>query len=343
MMVIEACRPVRPRPAPPAARPRRARERRVVLRARLRFSRRDGPRAARGRRRAARRLRPRREGLRAAPRGRRARASRRAACRACASRRSSDQAHRELAVRARAHAEALLDDRGARRRTSTPSRRELEAGWLAARSRVPASAAEAAPEPPMADAGRVIAGTARGLRLVAPGRGDAAAGRPRQADPVRDPRAGPARAPRSWTCSRAAARPASRRSRAAPRRRRSSSATGPRHGHRREPRADPSRRPGRAGRDRGCPRLAGVTATGGASAPFDLVIVDPPYAEPAYSRGLALGGAAGTAPRRRRPGRSPSTSGETAAARTVGLLASERERRFGETTLTFYRRAEEDR
>ena len=76
-------------------------------------------------------------------------------------------------------------------------------------------------------------------------------------------------------------------------------------------------------------------------APFDLVIVDPPYAETALlTRVLeTLGGA--DAPlepnarviakhfwRDRPPDR-------------IGLLASERDRRFGETALTFYRRQED--
>ena len=79
-----------------------------------------------------------------------------------------------------------------------------------------------------------------------------------------------------------------------------------------------------------------------AGAPFDLVIVDPPYAEiDLLTRTLAALGA-GDAPlapdarvvakhfwRDRPPDR-------------IGLLASERDRRFGETALTFYRR-EEDR
>jgi 16S rRNA (guanine966-N2)-methyltransferase len=76
-------------------------------------------------------------------------------------------------------------------------------------------------------------------------------------------------------------------------------------------------------------------------APFDLVIVDPPYAETALlTRVLeTLGGAdAPLAPnarviakhfwRDRPPDR-------------IGLLASERDRRFGETALTFYRRQED--
>lgn len=74
------------------------------------------------------------------------------------------------------------------------------------------------------------------------------------------------------------------------------------------------------------------------SGPFDIVIVDPPYAE----TGL-LAAALGALGPHLAPG-----------ARVVakhfwrdpppvraGLLASERERRFGETTLTFYRRQED--
>jgi len=75
---------------------------------------------------------------------------------------------------------------------------------------------------------------------------------------------------------------------------------------------------------------------------FDLVIVDPPYAETeVLSRVLALLG---------RPD-APLASGARVVAKhfwrdrpsdRIGLLASERDRRFGETALTFYRR-EEDR
>jgi 16S rRNA (guanine966-N2)-methyltransferase len=75
---------------------------------------------------------------------------------------------------------------------------------------------------------------------------------------------------------------------------------------------------------------------------FDLVIVDPPYAETeVLGRVLALLG---------RPD-APLASGARVVAKhfwrdrppdRIGLLASERDRRFGETALTFYRR-EEDR
>jgi len=73
---------------------------------------------------------------------------------------------------------------------------------------------------------------------------------------------------------------------------------------------------------------------------FDLVIVDPPYAETeVLGRVLALLG---------RPD-APLASGARVVAKhfwrdrppdRIGLLASERDRRFGETALTFYRREE---
>jgi 16S rRNA (guanine(966)-N(2))-methyltransferase RsmD len=78
-----------------------------------------------------------------------------------------------------------------------------------------------------------------------------------------------------------------------------------------------------------------------AAAPFDIVIVDPPYAETgllaaaldaleALDALLAPGARVVAKHFWRDP---PPARG--------GLLASERERRFGETTLTFYRRQEE--
>jgi 16S rRNA (guanine966-N2)-methyltransferase len=77
-------------------------------------------------------------------------------------------------------------------------------------------------------------------------------------------------------------------------------------------------------------------------APFDLVIADPPYAETdLLVRTLEALGAAGA----------PLTAGARVVAKhfwrdrppeRIGLLASDRYRRFGETALTFYRR-EEDR
>ncbi len=90
-------------------------------------------------------------------------------------------------------------------------------------------------------------------------------------------------------------------------------------------------------------RADAVARLGGASrtpAPFDLVIVDPPYADTAALSAVLERLGAADAPLR--PGgrvvvkhfwrdRPPDH---------VGLLASERERRFGETALTFLRRVD---
>ncbi len=73
------------------------------------------------------------------------------------------------------------------------------------------------------------------------------------------------------------------------------------------------------------------------AAPFDLVVVDPPYADtPALAAALeALG------PVVARGGRVVAKHfWRDAPPERVGLLASERERRFGESALTFYRRQE---
>ena len=75
--------------------------------------------------------------------------------------------------------------------------------------------------------------------------------------------------------------------------------------------------------------------------PFDIVIVDPPYAETGLLAAAlvaldALGPNLATAARvvAKHFWRDPPPA-------RVGLLASERERRFGETMLTFYRRQED--
>ncbi len=86
--------------------------------------------------------------------------------------------------------------------------------------------------------------------------------------------------------------------------------------------------------------LDGAAATDG---PFDVVVLDPPYEDvglleaalerlgapgPADDGGLVAPRGRVVAKRFRR----------TSLPTTIGLLASDRERRFGETTLTFYRR-----
>jgi 16S rRNA G966 N2-methylase RsmD len=72
--------------------------------------------------------------------------------------------------------------------------------------------------------------------------------------------------------------------------------------------------------------------------PFDVVVVDPPYAEPqllvAALEALPPHLAAGARVVAKHFWRDPPPA-------QVGLLASERERRFGETMLTFYRRQED--
>jgi len=76
---------------------------------------------------------------------------------------------------------------------------------------------------------------------------------------------------------------------------------------------------------------AGAAAVG----PFDIVVVDPPYADvPSLVR--ALGQVAAHV----RPGGVVISKHfwRDAPPPVIGLLASERERRFGETALTFYRR-----
>jgi 16S rRNA (guanine(966)-N(2))-methyltransferase RsmD len=85
---------------------------------------------------------------------------------------------------------------------------------------------------------------------------------------------------------------------------------------------------------------AWLTGPGAAEGPFDLVVVDPPYADTALlgrllallgddSRGRLLAPGARVVAKHFWRDRPPVT---------VGLLASERDRRFGETGLTFYRR-----
>lgn len=88
--------------------------------------------------------------------------------------------------------------------------------------------------------------------------------------------------------------------------------------------------------------LGWLRSGGEGSGPFDLVLLDPPYAEVALLvTALELLGAEGgdlLAPGARVVAKH--FWREVPPAR-VGLLASERERRFGETALTFYRREEQ--
>ncbi len=184
----------------------------------------------------------------------------------------------------------------------------------------------------MADAGRVIAGTARGIRLEAPGPGT----RP-LADRVKqtlfailEPDLPGARVLDLFAGSGAAGIEALSRGAA--------SVTfveqdaGGDEGDRVEP------RPHRADGPRGVVRddaLRWLRRRDGCE-PFDVVVVDPPYDR--HDLLLEVLGAVG-----------PSPGGRVVAKHfwrdappgQVGLLASERDRRFGETALTFYRRQED--
>ena len=71
--------------------------------------------------------------------------------------------------------------------------------------------------------------------------------------------------------------------------------------------------------------------------PWDIVVVDPPYKDADLMSAALLA----VDPLVRTGGRVVAKHArQTPPPAVAGLLASERERRFGETTLTFYRRAE---
>jgi 16S rRNA (guanine966-N2)-methyltransferase len=85
-------------------------------------------------------------------------------------------------------------------------------------------------------------------------------------------------------------------------------------------------------------RGAGIAAAGSAAGPFAVAVVDPPYGQPDLlvaaldALGPLLAPGARVVAKHFWRDRPPAL---------VGLLASERERRFGETALTFYRRQED--
>ena len=338
-------RPVRARPAPPAPWPRRPRHGGELLRARLRGRRGDGRAGAAqgGRRDDATGSR-----WRSATSSCGARATcwawRRAACRGCASRRSRTPTTGTLAARARGHAETLVGEDGeAPADPALAARAREAAGWRAcsrAIRRAPRERRTGERRRWLTPA-RVIAGTRAGHPARGARDGDAAAHRPREADAVRGPRARPRGRRASSTCTRAAARG----HRGAVARR---GARGPRGEGRRAP-AGRSRRTCAATRleaDARVVRRDVVTLARGSGGrapptrPFDLVLVDPPYAD---TTGLVRALEARRPARPRRGSASSrSTSGGTRRPRGSGMLASERERRFGETALTFYRRTDEE-
>ncbi len=81
----------------------------------------------------------------------------------------------------------------------------------------------------------------------------------------------------------------------------------------------------------GSPRRAG-------EGPWDVAVADPPYDRPE----LLVATLAAVAPLLAVAGRVVAKhASQSPPPARIGLLASERERRFGETTLTFYRRVED--
>src|SRR5207244_100102 len=163
-------RQVRPRPVAPASRPCGPRHRRVLLCPGFGHARRDGWSASPGGQGAARRIRPGRGGLRAAPGGRRPgpRPERVAA----APRRIAPAGGSPSACRV-----GQTSCRSAPRRDRRDSRGRASASPGRARDRLAGPSGgrrsglgrRIAPHVP--EAGRVIAGTARGIRLLAPGPG----------------------------------------------------------------------------------------------------------------------------------------------------------------------------
>jgi 16S rRNA G966 N2-methylase RsmD len=84
--------------------------------------------------------------------------------------------------------------------------------------------------------------------------------------------------------------------------------------------------------------LTWLRGPGRAEPLFDVAFLDPPYGEPALlEAGLDAVGLV-VRPGGRIVAKHHWRSGPSAS---IGLVASERERRFGETALTFYRRSEE--
>lgn len=86
--------------------------------------------------------------------------------------------------------------------------------------------------------------------------------------------------------------------------------------------------------------LAWLAAGAGGDGPFDLVVIDPPYAETELLERLLGILGADTESRLLAPGARVVAKHFWRARppARVGLLASERDRRFGETGLAFYRR-----
>ena len=191
----------------------------------------------------------------------------------------------------------------------------------------------------MPDAGRVIAGTARSIRLDAPGPGTRPLGdRVKQTlFAILEPELPGARFLDLFAGSGAAGIEALSRGAAHATFVERDAPAAP--GHRGQPRPDPPRRAGPGhGRARGRRSAGCASRSAPASRRWDVVLLDPPYDDTAALSATLL---------ERRPARRPGRPGRgqallaRRAAGPGGLLASDRERRFGETALTFYRREED--
>ena len=190
----------------------------------------------------------------------------------------------------------------------------------------------------MADAGRVIAGSARGIRLAAPGTGTRpltdrvkqtlfAMLEPELADAVVVDLYAGSGAGAIEALSRGAARAILVE--------KDAGACRVIAENLRRPRREADARVVRRDVIAWLAEPAGATA----EAPFDLVLLDPPYADTAgLARALEL-----VAPHLRDGGIVVAKHfWRDAPPARVGMLASERERRFGEPALTFYRRTDEE-
>ena len=194
----------------------------------------------------------------------------------------------------------------------------------------------------MPDAGRVIAGSARGIRLQAPGPGTRPLGdRVKQTlFAILEPDLPGARVLDLFAGSGAAGIEALSRGAAAAVFVERDAAGGRGHRRRTSGRSGSPSRPGPSS-------FAPTSRHSSAARPTSTCrstssIVDPPYADVELrDRVLDLARRAGRAVDAGAPGSSSSTSGATSRRPRVGLLASERARRFGETALTFYRRQED--
>jgi 16S rRNA (guanine966-N2)-methyltransferase len=188
----------------------------------------------------------------------------------------------------------------------------------------------------MADAGRVIAGSARGVRLAAPGAGTRPlADRVKQAvfgslEPVLQDAAILDLCSGSGAAGIEALSRGARRAIFVERDARTCRVI-----------AENLRRAGVSDRARvvRADALAYVRGPAAVDGPFDVVILDPPYAEAQLREACLLGLGAPVGPLGPEAVVVATGFGKLPPPASAGLLRSTRERRFGETLVVFYRRA----